>query len=92
MTSEGPIPFTSEEEIEWDAMESAWAAGENNRVAEEVRRKRDGLLAQTDWRASKAAEMGTPLIGPWADYRQSLRDVPQQPGFPKNVVWPQPPA
>lgn len=22
-------------------------------------------------------------------YRQALRDVPQQPGFPENVVWPE---
>lgn len=24
----------------------------------------------------------------WADYRQALLDVPQQEGFPHNVVWP----
>lgn len=24
----------------------------------------------------------------WADYRQALLDVPQQPGFPTDVVWP----
>jgi len=24
----------------------------------------------------------------WADYRQALLDVPQQAGFPDNVVWP----
>lgn len=28
------------------------------------------------------------LNGAWADYRQALRDVPQQPGFPRNVIWP----
>jgi hypothetical protein len=26
MTSNGPIPFTAEEEAEWDAKEAAWAA------------------------------------------------------------------
>lgn len=26
MTSNGPVPFTTEEEAEWDAMEAAWAA------------------------------------------------------------------
>jgi len=24
----------------------------------------------------------------WATYRQDLRDVPQQAGFPTTVVWP----
>lgn len=24
----------------------------------------------------------------WADYRQALLDIPQQSGFPHNVVWP----
>ena len=28
----------------------------------------------------------------WADYRQALLDVPQQDGFPNNVVWPDKPA
>ena len=30
MTAEGPIPFTAEEEAEWDAMEAAWAAEQAN--------------------------------------------------------------
>lgn len=28
----------------------------------------------------------------WADYRQALLDIPQQSGFPHNVVWPTKPA
>ena len=28
----------------------------------------------------------------WADYRQALLDIPQQAGFPHNVVWPTKPA
>jgi len=24
----------------------------------------------------------------WAQYRQALRDIPQQDGFPENVIWP----
>ena len=27
----------------------------------------------------------------WSDYRQALLDVPQQDGFPRNVVWPSKP-
>lgn len=28
----------------------------------------------------------------WAAYRQALLDVPQQPGFPRDIVWPEKPA
>ena len=31
------------------------------------------------------------LSGDWAKYRQDLRDLPEQPGFPFNVVWPEEP-
>ena len=31
------------------------------------------------------------LTGEWAEYRQALRDVPQQEGFPFAVTWPVPP-
>ena len=24
----------------------------------------------------------------WADYRQALRDIPQQSGFPGDIDWP----
>jgi hypothetical protein len=27
----------------------------------------------------------------WIDYRQTLLDVPQQSGFPNDIVWPQKP-
>lgn len=32
--------------------------------------------------------LGAVLSGKWATYRQALRDIPQQDGFPFNVVWP----
>lgn len=28
----------------------------------------------------------------WAEYRQALLDVPQQEGFPDNIIWPTPPT
>ena len=31
------------------------------------------------------------VSGDWAQYRQDLRDLPEQPGFPFNVVWPEEP-
>lgn len=35
--------------------------------------------------------LGDILVGSWASYRQALRDIPEQAGFPFNVVFPTPP-
>lgn len=56
--------------------------------AAEVRQQRNELLADCDW-TQLADAPGNSLQ--WANYRQALRDVPQQTGFPWSVVWPNPP-
>lgn len=50
-----------------------------------VRGVRDGLLAESDWTQVADAPVDQAA---WATYRQALRDVPQQEGFPHNVTWP----
>lgn len=45
---------------------------------------RNLLLAETDWWALSDQTMTQEQI----DYRQALRDVPQQDGFPLNITWP----
>jgi len=49
-----------------------------------VRNKRDRLLQDTDWQALSDNTMGEAMT----TYRQALRDVPDQDGFPFSVVWP----
>ena len=44
-TANGNIPFTAEEEAEWDAAEAEWAAGADDRTAAEHRSTRNNLLA-----------------------------------------------
>jgi len=53
--------------------------------ANEVRTQRDALLAQCDWTQVADAPVDAQT---WADYRQALRDIPQQSGFPEDVTWP----
>jgi hypothetical protein len=50
----------------------------------EVRAKRYGFLADTDWSALSDVVMTAEMLA----YRQALRDIPQQAGFPATVVWP----
>ena len=85
-TSEGNIPFTAAEEIEWSAQQAAYAAGSADRKAAEVRAERSTKLAATDW--TQLPDVPQSIKSQWASYRQALRDVPQQAGFPFNVVWP----
>ena len=85
-TPEGIIPFTAEEEAEWDAMEAAYAAGADTRKAADIREERNAKLAATDW--TQAADVPQSVKDSYAPYRQALRDVPTQSGFPNQVVWP----
>ena len=54
-------------------------------TADEVRAERDALLAASDWTQVADAPVDQAA---WATYRQALRDVPSQIGFPENVDWP----
>lgn len=45
----------------------------------------------TAW-LSFLSNLGKALVGGWAVYRQQLRDLPAQPGFPFDVEWPETPA
>jgi hypothetical protein len=53
---------------------------------EDTRIERDKRLAATDW--TQAADIPQATKDKWVSYRQALRDVPQQSGFPNNIVWP----
>jgi len=84
-TLEGNVPFTPEEEAEWDAQEAAWEAGADDRAAAEIRKERDAKLADTDWTQVADAPVSQE---DWAAYRALLRSIPEQEGFPNEVTWP----
>jgi len=60
--------------------------------AKEARAKRDRLLTDSDWVTIRATDTGTTVPTEWQTYRQALRDVPLQTGFPENIDWPQEPT
>ena len=53
----------------------------------QVRAQRDALLASSDNMA-----LADRITDEWRTYRQALRDVPAQSGFPTNVTWPVEPS
>jgi len=57
-------------------------------VSEAVRVERDRLLAACDWTQLADSVLDEAALVLWQSYRQALRDVPQQAGFPDTVAWP----
>lgn len=55
--------------------------------AAKVRATRDTLLAETDFYALSDVTMSAEMT----TYRQALRDVPSQAGFPYTITWPDKP-
>ena len=71
--------------MEWDAQEAEHAAGADDRAAAEIRTERDAKLLATDWTQVADAPVDQAA---WATYRQLLRDMPEQAGFPNTIDWP----
>ena len=78
------IPFTDEEQAEWEAKETGKDAQLLIYRAENMRQFRNEKLAETDWTASSDVTMSDAMKA----YRQALRDVPAQSGFPTDINWP----
>ena len=68
--------------------EAAYKATKDAEQAKNVRTSRNDLLAKCDW-TQLADSTADKTI--WATYRQMLRDVTVQDGFPWNVTWPEAP-
>jgi hypothetical protein len=71
------------------------------RLAANARARRGDLIGKSDGvvtRHRDQVERGGPTTltpeqyGAWLEYRQALRDVPEQAGFPADIEWPGAPA
>lgn len=67
-------------ELDSDAM-----AAVKTQQEQAVRSTRNSLLSQSDWTQVADAPVDKAV---WATYRQALRDITAQVGFPFEVVWP----
>lgn len=77
----------------WHADARRWVATRTTAaLALQVRAQRAAMLAACDWVVARATEQGAPVPSAWATYRQALRDIPEQEGFPATVVWPAQPT
>jgi len=53
-----------------------------------IKRKRNSLLLSSDWTQLPNNPLSLEVQTLWATYRQQLRDITLQSGYPTNVVWP----
>ena len=85
------IQFTVEEEAQRDAEELAWSNGAFDRAMEDLRQKRNALLAETDHLALSDNTLTTEMT----TYRQSLRDITNNVDDLddiNNITWPTKPG
>ena len=69
-------------------MDDEAKAAKDAEQAKNIRSDRDKRLSDTDWTQVADAPVDKAV---WATYRQALRDVPTQAGFPYDITWPSKP-
>jgi hypothetical protein len=82
-----PVTAAGEWLRHWDVVDlSAEELAQRQMFAgAQVRGERDAALKETDWTQVADAPVDKDA---WATYRQALRDVTAQPGFPWTIEWP----
>jgi len=70
------------------ADEVAYKASKDAEQAKSIRTSRTEMLKDCDW--TQIADSTADKTA-WATYRQALRDVPSQAGFPWTIAWPETP-
>ncbi|MDY5613652.1 tail fiber assembly protein [Dysosmobacter sp.] len=61
-------------------------------TSEEARAQRNRLLEESDWTQVLDAPIDASTREAYRAYRQSLRDIPEQEGFPGTIIWPKLPS
>ena len=60
-------------------------------LAASARQKRDRLIAATDYLVTPDYPIESDRLAKVKIYRQALRDIPEQAGFPRTITWPDKP-
>ena len=60
-------------------------------LAASARQKRDRIIAATDYLVTPDYPISDDRLAKVKIYRQALRDIPEQAGFPRTIIWPEKP-
>jgi len=86
---------TAEPKPEYAEVEAFFLANRERICAQYVRIHREDRLTWSDRYAVIPSDAPPSVVAKyeaWIDYRQALRDMTEQPGFPCDVVWPEVPG
>jgi hypothetical protein len=84
--AEGPHKWEGSQWVAYDAEPPPSMPGpDTDAMATDARTKRTELLAACDWTQVADAPVDREA---WAAYRQALRDITAQEGFPLSIDWP----
>ena len=81
----GPI-FVDNENQTASEQELEYKARIDKQQATSIRNTRNQLLKESDWTQISDATVNKEI---WLTYRQALRDITTQEGFPLEVIWPE---
>lgn len=88
----GPVftDYTDDEGVVHTASEQyeAYCFGKDAEQGKAIRDDRNKRLADCDWTQLADSPLDADAKNVWALYRETLRMVPEQTGFPWNVEWP----
>lgn len=80
-------PLKPEGFYEWNSDTKQWEI-DLDAAKKDVLAKRDALLYASDWTQIPNGPLTEQQMQEWAVYRQELRDITNQAGYPTNVVFP----
>ena len=72
----------------WSKYTADEKAEMGRQAASAIRAERNTKLSECDWTQLNDTPLDNTAKVAWTTYRQDLRDIPSQSGFPHNVVWP----
>lgn len=90
--NEGKTEFWARHGVEYIETPDTALVPTDAEVIAAVRKRRDRLIAETDFLLMPDYPISADDLAAVKTYRQKLRDVPQQSGFPIQVEWPELPA
>ena len=79
------VPLMPSGNFDWDGSKWVELPPDLDIIAAAARSKRNTLLSQSDWTQIPDAPVDQAA---WATYRQALRDITSQEGFPEAITWP----
>jgi hypothetical protein len=72
---------------DYDYQTHSWVVNETKLILQ-IMQQRNSLLIGSDWTQIPNGPLTIETQEQWAVYRQQLRDITSQSGYPFNVVWP----